>query len=547
MTPGSEAARLEALLRYRILDTPPEQVFDDLVDLAATVCYTPVAAIALVAEDRAWLKAKRGVDFTEFPRDSSLAAEALQHSDVFVVRDAAAHEQYRESSVVLAGFRFFAGMPLISPEGHAIGTVCVLDMRPRDLSGDQKDALRAIARQAMSQLELRRVSDAESFARFRFRALVEQLPGGVYTEDFGAVSGSYFSPPIEKISGYSAQEWMSDPNFFSQVLHPDDRERVLRAFADAHESYEAVRIEYRIIAKSGEVVWIQDDGAVARDDDGKPLHYQGFMADATARKKNELELLEQRAQAFERERAQNDRLRSLDRLKDEFVALVSHELRTPLTSIRGYLELVLDDADQLSTEHREFLQVVDRNVDRLLHLVSDLLLVAQADAGKLMFDWAEVDLGSLAIDCVQAAQPAAERAGVELVIDCESSRPIVGDSARIGQLLDNLISNAIKFTPDGGRVDVSVDSSENVAVIEVRDNGFGIGPKDQEQLFERFFRTQSATEKAIAGTGLGLSIVKAIVDAHGGTISVESAEGVGTTFRVELPLVPDSHGALVAV
>ena len=220
MTPGSEAARLEALLRYRILDTPPEQVFDDLVDLAATVCYTPVAAIALVAEDRAWLKAKRGVDFTEFPRDSSLAAEALEHSDVFVVRDAGAHEQYRESSVVLAGFRFFAGMPLISPEGHAIGTVCVLDVRPRDLSGDQKDALRAIARQAMSQLELRRVSDAESFARLRFRALVEQLPGGVYTEDFGAVSGSYFSPPIEKISGYSAQEWMSDPNFFSQVLHP---------------------------------------------------------------------------------------------------------------------------------------------------------------------------------------------------------------------------------------------------------------------------------------------------------------------------------------
>jgi PAS domain S-box-containing protein len=547
MKPGSEAARLEALRRYRILDTPPEQVFDDLVDLAATVCYTPVAAIAIVAEDRAWLKAKRGVDFSEFPRDSSLAAEALQHDDVFVVRDVGMHERYRDSSVVQAGFRFFAGMPLISPEGHAIGTVCVLDERPRDLSAEQKDGLRAIARQAMSQLELRRVSEAESIARLRFRALVEQLPGGVYTEDFGAVSGSYFSPPIEKISGYSAQEWMADPNFFSRVLHPDDRERVLLAFAAAHESYEAVRMEYRIIAKSGQVVWIQDDGAVARDDDGKPLHYQGFMADATARKNGELELLEQRAQAFERERAQNDRLRSLDRLKDEFVALVSHELRTPLTSIRGYLELVLDDADQLATEHQEFLQIVDRNVDRLLNLVSDLLLVAQADAGKLAFDWAEVDLGSLAVHCVEAAQPAAERAGVAVVIASETGRPIVADSSRIGQLLDNLISNAIKFTPDGGRVDVSVDSSEDVAVIEVRDNGYGIGPKDQEQLFERFFRTQSATEKAIAGTGLGLSIVKAIVDAHGGTISVESAEGVGTTFRVELPLVPDSHAALVAV
>src|SRR3954464_3828498 len=104
---------------------------------------------------------------------------------------------------------------------------------------------------------------------------------------------------------------MADPDFFSRGLQPEDRELVLRAFARAHESFEAIRIEYRIIAKDGRVVWIQDDGAVARDDEGKPLHFQGFMADATARKENELEALEERARAFERERAQNDRLRSL--------------------------------------------------------------------------------------------------------------------------------------------------------------------------------------------------------------------------------------------
>ena len=234
-------------------------------------------------------------------------------------------------------------------------------------------------------------------------------------------------------------------------------------------------------------------------------------------------------------------------MKDEFVALVSHELRTPLTSIRGYLELVLDDADQLATDHREFLQIVDRNVDRLLSLVSDLLLVAQADAGKLMFDWAEVDLGSLVAQCVQAAQPAAERAGIELVTVSDASRPIVGDSSRIGQLLDNLISNAIKFTPGGGVVRITVASSEETAVIEVQDSGLGISAEDQKQLFERFFRTRSATELAIAGTGLGLSIVKAIVDAHGGTITIESAEGQGTTFRVELPLVAASHVVPVGV
>ena len=163
------------------------------------------------------------------------------------------------------------------------------------------------------------------------------------------------------------------------------------------------------------------------------------------------------------------------------------------------------------------------------------MIIAQVEAGRLSFDWTTVELVPLVTQCVQAARPAAEEAGVELVFSSESSEPIVGDPARIAQLLDNLISNAIKFTPAGGRVDVSVDASADTAVIEVRDTGFGIAAEDQEQLFERFFRTQSANDMAITGTGLGLSIAKAIAEAHGGSIGVESVESRGTTFRVELP------------
>jgi PAS domain S-box-containing protein len=531
----TEAARLEALLAYGILDTPPEQAFDDLIELAAGVCYTPVAAVVFVDGHRAWLKAKRGVEMSEFPRDAALASESLNHADVFAVRDALADERYHDSEVVKRGFRFFAGMPLVSPERHALGAVCVVDKRPRELSSTQKDALRAIARQVMNQLELRRVSRAESLARHKFSWLVEQLPGGVYTEDLGASSGSYFSPQVERITSYSPEEWAAGDEFFGRVLHPDDRDRVLGAFARAHETLEPIQIEYRVIAKDGHVVWIQDDAAVARDDNGKPVYFQGFMADATVRKQNELKLREIEDRQLERERAQNERLRSVDRMKDEFVALVSHELRTPLTSIRGYLELVMDDAAQLPAETRGYLEIVGRNADRLLHLVGDLLLVAQAEAGKLTFDWVAVELVPLVTECVRAAQPAADAAGVELRFTSERSEQISGDPARIAQLLDNLISNAIKFTPVGGYVDVLVDASARSAVIEVRDTGYGIAAEDQEQLFQRFFRTQSANDKAIAGTGLGLSIAKAIVDAHQGSIRVESAEHHGTTFRVELP------------
>jgi len=527
----AEAARLDALLGYRILDTPREQAFDDLVELAAAVCDTSVAAIAFVDGHRSWLKAKCGVELTEFPRDSALSAEALRHDDVFVVHDARADEQYRSSPVVAHGFRFFAGMPLVAPEGHKLGTVCVLDERPRDLSARQADALRAIARQVMSQLELRRVSQAESAAGHRFRGLVERLPGAIYIEDLDASTGSYFSPQIERLTGYPANAWASDPDFFSHVLHAEDRDRVLEAFARAHATREPIQIEYRVVASDGRIVWIQDDAAVTRDDDGQPLYFQGFMMDITERRA----LAAERDVLLERERAQNEQLRSLDGMKDEFVALVSHELRTPLTSIRGYVELVLDDVERLSSEHREFLEIVDRNADRLLHLVSDLLILAQADAGRLSFDWTDVDLLPLVAQCVQAAQPAAERAGIELVLSSAPVEPITGDPARIAQLMDNLISNAIKFTPAGGHVDVVVDASKDSAVIEVRDTGFGISVEDQEQLFERFFRAGTANHLAIAGTGLGLSITKAIVGAHGGSISVESGVNRGTTFRVELP------------
>jgi PAS domain S-box-containing protein len=373
----------------------------------------------------------------------------------------------------------------------------------------------------------------------RFRALVEQLPGGVYIEELDASSASYISPWIEHLTGYSAAEWTADTDFFSRVLHPEDRDRVVAAFAHVHEALQPIQIEYRIVAKDGRVVWIQDDAAVARDAHGKPLYLQGFMADATARKQNELELREisaERDRLLERERAQNERLRGLDRMKDEFVALVSHELRTPLTSIRGYVELIQDDAELLPSETRGFLDVVDRNAERLIHLVGDLLVMAQVEGDMLSFDWAEVDLAPLIARCIEAAGPAAEHAEVELAFDCPRTTSMTSDPMRLAQLVDNLVSNAIKFTPKGGRVEVDVAAGEDTVVIEVRDTGLGISLEEQGQLFDRFFRTQAATDNAISGTGLGLSIAKAIVDAHRGSIGVESVEGRGTTFHVELPV-----------
>jgi signal transduction histidine kinase len=231
---------------------------------------------------------------------------------------------------------------------------------------------------------------------------------------------------------------------------------------------------------------------------------------------------------------QNDRLRELDRMKDEFVALVSHELRTPLTSITGYLELVLDDPE-LSPDHRRFLDVVDRNSARLLRLVSDLLLVAQIESGKLTLDLEEVDLAGLARDAAEGLRPVADARDIDLRLEAGPVSTLMGDPARLGQLLDNLVSNAVKFTEPGGRVVVALGAAGEDIVLAVSDDGIGIPAAEQRRLFDRFFRASTAQERAIEGTGLGLTIVNAIVRAHGGTIEVTSEEGEGTTFRVRLP------------
>jgi signal transduction histidine kinase len=233
---------------------------------------------------------------------------------------------------------------------------------------------------------------------------------------------------------------------------------------------------------------------------------------------------------------QNERLREVDRLKDELVAVVSHELRTPLTSVLGYVELLGDEADELTEEHRGFLGVIERSARRLLNLVGDLLFVARIDAGGLQLELEQVDVDAVVRECLEAQQPRAVSAGVELALLAEPVTPIAGDAARLGQLLDNLVSNAIKFSPKGGRVEVRLGRAGDALSIEVADTGMGIPVEEQGRVFERFFRSAQATAGAVQGTGLGLTIAKAIVDAHGGTIGVASEEGVGTTFRVELPL-----------
>jgi PAS domain S-box-containing protein len=277
--------------------------------------------------------------------------------------------------------------------------------------------------------------------------------------------------------------------------------------------------------------WVSTTKIPLRDGQGGIIGTFGISRDVTAQIRAERTLAEQALEVAQ----QNERLRELDALKDEFIALVSHELRTPLTSIIGYVKLLRDErASGLDAER--FTEVIERNAERLLRLVGDLLFLSRVQSGQLAVERHDTDLADIAVQTVQEIQPEAERKQIDLVLTAASVRSSGVDPGRIAQLLGNLLSNAVKFTPRGGRVEVRVDRDGDEAVLTVSDTGVGIPAADRDRVFERFFRGAGATQQVIPGTGLGLAISRAIVDAHGGRITLDSEEGRGATFTVWLPL-----------
>ena len=377
-------------------------------------------------------------------------------------------------------------------------------------------------------------------ARLKLAAIVESAPDAIVGTDLEERITSW-NLGAERLFGHTAAEMIG--NNFSILVPEDRREERQELVARAAAGEDVRRFETVRLRKGEEPVNVSVTISPIRDLTGAAVGVATISQDITQRKHTEAE----RERLLLELALQNERLLELDRLKDEFVALVSHELRTPLTSIRGYLELLLDgEAGDLTDEQRQFLGVVERNAHRLLTLVGDLLFLAQVEAGKLSLEFGAVDLGALAAECVETGRPLAEEKGVTLTLATGPLALLAGDHARLAQLLDNLVSNGIKFTPAGGRVDVRIRGERGQAVIEVRDTGIGIPPNEQEHLFERFYRTSKATEQAIPGTGLGLAISKAIVQAHGGLIVVASEDDAGSTFRVSLPVRQAQPGEMDA-
>lgn len=371
----------------------------------------------------------------------------------------------------------------------------------------------------------------------KYRALVEKIPAVTYIAALDDTSTTlYISPQVEAFLGYSQVEYQHHPNLWYEQLHPGDREsaiasrhRFLTQLADSPAKNEPFIREYRLLARTGQVLWIRDEAVVVTDEAGQPLFLQGVMFDITERKRAESEILN--ALAKEKE---------LGDLKSRFVSIASHEFRTPLTTILSTAEL-LEHYNWTKEEQLEQLHLIQDAVKDMLQLLEDILFIGTADAGQLRFNPEPLLLNEFCQELVAQIERGMSLTSGPLVVRHSIAFSSRGqtflaclDKRLLRQLLANLLSNAIKYSPSGGSIDFELICQGEQAIFKIEDRGIGIPKEDQSRLFEFFHRGKNVG--AIAGTGLGLAIVKTCVDLHRGEIAVNSEVGVGTQFIVTLPL-----------
>jgi two-component system phosphate regulon sensor histidine kinase PhoR len=228
-------------------------------------------------------------------------------------------------------------------------------------------------------------------------------------------------------------------------------------------------------------------------------------------------------------------LRRLERVRRDFVANVSHEFKTPLTAIQGFAETLLAGALDDKANRTRFMEIIREQAQRLTRLTDDLLKLSRIEAGKLDLESHPVSVAALVNGCVESARLKAESRGLQITVDLPDDIPCIrGDAVQLGEVLQNLVDNALQYTPPGGQIDVTAYCNGHEVIFTVADTGIGIPESDLERIFERFYRVDAARSREAGGTGLGLSIARHIVDAHGGRIWVESAIGQGSRFRFSI-------------
>ena len=530
--PTNEPQRLANLRSFGVLDTLPQKAFEDITALASSICGTPIAAISLVEEDRQEFKAKVGLEVAETSRDIAFCGYAiLQPADVMVVPDALQDVRFQTNELVLGepNIRFYAGAPIVSPEGYPLGTVCVIDTQTRTLTPSQEASLRSLSSLVSKLLAHERLARNTEQRKISQAITDNQILTAMVTESLDLKSFidrnyvyrfvnpaylRYWGRAVDEIVGRSVSDLMGADLFESTI-----RQRFDRALAGQVVNYETELVFPVMGNRHIEVAYLP-----AHDDKGNIIGVVVRGHDIQRHKEYENKL-RQTVSLLEHKTLEQDR----------FIHIISHDLREPINTINNFATLLTTDEDLvLPNPARRYLEYVQAGGERMKVLVDDLLDFLHMESHAV--EKVTLNLTHLASAVREDLNASLRRSDGR--VEFGQLPEAFGDRSLLRIALQNLVSNGLKFTAKGVkplvRIDARIEGSN--MLITVRDNGIGMPSDQTEKIFQMFQRLHS--RKQYPGTGIGLSICRRIAELHGGHVSVTSALGQGSCFTLSLPMHP---------
>ncbi len=545
---AQEERRLIELRKYNILDTVTEKDYENITRMASLICDVPIALISFVDENRQWFKSHLGLRISETEREYSFCAHALNPLvDLLIVPDSRIDQRFANNPYVTGdpNIVFYAGIPLVNQAGYTLGTVCVIDKRPRQLTPEQLEALQMLSTQVINLLELRKTNVDLLTTSQHLQLALKAGKLGSYQLDIP--TGDI------KTSALCNQHFGLDPQVrfdltrLVAMILPEDREYMLHAIKQSIDLNIPYDVEYRIVLADGSVRWIHASGLPVYGDDGRAIRMAGVTANITDQKLSTSQLEKKVMERTNELDRKNAELETINKELQSFAYVSSHDLQEPLRKIQTFSSLIVDkDYENLSSRAKDYFDRMQNAAERMQRLIDDLLSYSRTNNAALNLEI--VDLTALVHAVAKDMKEEIENS--QSTINAKDLGPVKVIPFQCKQLLQNLFSNSIKFSqPDvpltisvtckrasGNSVDrEKLSAAGNYYHIQVKDNGIGFEQQYSKRIFELFERLHGRYE--YAGTGVGLAIVKKIVENHNGMITATSAPNMGATFDIFLPVI----------